>query len=101
MVSFGIVALLFGLIYKILPDATISWSDVRVGALITALLFTLGKALIGLYLGNSSVASAYGAARIVCGAFTLDLLLSLQILLFGAEFTQVYAQSLWLPYSAR
>ncbi|MGB3669418.1 MAG: YihY/virulence factor BrkB family protein [Phormidesmis sp.] len=90
VVSFGIISLLFGLIYKILPDADISWSDVRVGAVITALLFTLGKVLIGLYLGNSSVASAYGAA----GSFVVLLLwiyYSAQILLFGAEFTQVYA----------
>ncbi len=90
VVSFGIISLLFGLIYKILPDADISWKDVRVGALITALLFTLGKVLIGLYLGNSSVASAYGAA----GSFVVLLLwiyYSAQILLFGAEFTQVYA----------
>ncbi len=90
VVSFGIVTLLFGLIYKILPDADISWGDVRVGAAITALLFTLGKGLIGLYLGNSSVASAYGAA----GSFVVLLLwiyYSAQILLFGAEFTQVYA----------
>ena len=90
VVSFGIITVLFGLIYKVLPDAKISWSDVRIGALITALLFTLGKFLIGLYLGNSSVASAYGAA----GSFVVLLLwiyYSAQILLFGAEFTQVYA----------
>jgi membrane protein len=90
VVSFGVITLLFGLIYKILPDATISWRDVRVGAAMTALLFTLGKALIGLYLGNSSVSSAYGAA----GSFVVLLLwiyYSAQILLFGAEFTQVYA----------
>ncbi len=89
-VSFGIITLLFGLIYKILPDATVSWRDVRVGAAMTALLFTLGKSLIGIYLGNSSVASAYGAA----GSFVVLLLwiyYSAQILLFGAEFTQVYA----------
>ncbi len=88
--SFGIITLLFGLIYKILPDARISWGDVWIGAAITALLFTLGKTLIGLYLGNSSVASAYGAA----GSFVVLLLwiyYSAQILLFGAEFTQVYA----------
>lgn len=92
-VSFGIITLLFGLIYKVLPDVKISWSDVWVGAAITALLFTLGKFLIGLYLGNSSVASAYGAA----GSFVVLLLwiyYSAQILLFGAEFTQVYANRL-------
>ena len=90
IVSFGVITLLFGLIYKILPDVKIGWGDVGIGAAITALLFTIGKALIGLYLGNSSVASAYGAA----GSFVVLLLwiyYSAQILLFGAEFTQVYA----------
>lgn len=90
VVSFGVITLLFALIYKVLPDATVSWRDVRVGAAMTALLFTLGKSLIGLYLGSSSVASAYGAA----GSFVVLLLwiyYSAQILLFGAEFTQVYA----------
>lgn len=89
-VSFGIITLLFALIYKVLPDVKIAWSDVWVGAVMTSLLFTLGKYLIGLYLGNSSVASAYGAA----GSFVVLLLwiyYSAQILLFGAEFTQVYA----------
>lgn len=90
VVSFAVITLLFGLIYKVLPDAKISWSDVWTGAAITALLFTIGKWLIGLYLGNSSAASAYGAA----GSFVVLLLwiyYSAQILLFGAEFTQVYA----------
>lgn len=90
VVSLGVITLLFGLIYKILPDATIAWSDIWVGAALTAVLFTIGKALIGFYLGNSSVASAYGAA----GSFVVLLLwiyYSAQILLFGAEFTQVYA----------
>ena len=89
-VSFGVITLLFALIYKILPDAKIGWSDVWVGAAITAFLFTIGKGAIGLYLGNSSAASAYGAA----GSFVVLLLwiyYSAQILLFGAEFTQVYA----------
>lgn len=89
-ISFGVITLLFALIYKILPDVKISWSDVWIGAAMTALLFTFGKALIGLYLGNSSVASTYGAA----GSFVVLLLwiyYSAQILLFGAEFTQVYA----------
>lgn len=90
VVSFVVITLLFGMIYKVLPDVKIAWKDVWVGASITALLFTLGKFLIGLYLGNSSVASAYGAA----GSFVVLLLwiyYSAQILLFGAEFTQVYA----------
>ncbi len=92
-VSFGVITLLFGLIYKVLPDAKVAWGDVWVGAAITSLLFTIGKTLIGLYLGNSSVASAYGAA----GSFVVLLLwiyYSAQILLFGAEFTQVYANRL-------
>ena len=90
VVSFGVITLLFALIYKFLPDAKIGWSDVWVGAAITAFLFTIGKGAIGLYLGNSSAASAYGAA----GSFVVLLLwiyYSAQILLFGAEFTQVYA----------
>ncbi len=90
IVSFGVITLLFALIYKVLPDATVSWSDVWIGSAMTALLFTIGKSLIGLYLGSSSVASAYGAA----GSFVVLLLwiyYSAQILLFGAEFTQVYA----------
>ena len=90
LVSFGVITLLFALIYKILPDVKIAWGDVWIGAAITAVLFTIGKFLIGLYLGNSSVASAYGAA----GSFVVLLLwiyYSAQILLFGAEFTQVYA----------
>lgn len=90
VVSFGIITLLFALMYKVLPDATVAWNDVWIGSAITALLFTIGKFAIGLYLGNSSVASAYGAA----GSFVVLLLwiyYSAQILLFGAEFTQVYA----------
>lgn len=88
--SFCIITLLFGLIFKVLPDVDIAWRDVSVGAAITALLFTLGKSLIGLYLGNSSVGSAYGAA----GSLAVVLIwvyYSAQILFLGAEFTQVYA----------
>lgn len=89
-ISFGVITLLFALIYKVLPDVKITWGDVWIGAIITALLFTLGKSLIGLYLGNSSVGSTYGAA----GSFVVFLIwvyYSAQILFFGAEFTQVYA----------
>lgn len=91
VISFGFVALLFALIYKILPDTEIEWRDVGIGAAFTALLFTIGKTLIGLYLGNSGVSSAYGAA----GSLVIILLwvyYSAQIMLFGAEFTQVYAK---------
>jgi membrane protein len=90
-VSFALLALLFGAIYKILPDTHLLWSDVVVGALITSLLFTVGKSIIGLYLGSSAVASSYGAA----GGLVLVMLwtyYSSQIFLLGAEFTKVYAQ---------
>jgi membrane protein len=82
--------LLFGLIYKVLPDVQIAWRDVAVGAGITAALFSLGQLLIGLYLVNSSFSSTYGAA----GSFLVILIwifYSAQILYFGAEFTEVYA----------
>ncbi|HWC51310.1 MAG TPA: YihY/virulence factor BrkB family protein [Nitrospira sp.] len=88
--SFAVITGLFALIFKILPDAKVAWKDVRVGAVLTAGLFTVGKYALGLYLGKSNVASAYGAA----GSLVLILLwvyYSAQILLFGAEFTQVYA----------
>lgn len=88
--SLVVSALLFALIYKVLPDVRVAWRDVVVGAGVTALLFSLGKALIGVYLGNSSLSSAYGAA----GSFAVLLVwfyYSAQIILFGAEFTQVYA----------
>ena len=91
VISYGIVVLLFALIYRFLPDITLQWRDVLIGAFVTAGLFTLGKYLLGLYLGSSGTASAYGAA----GSFVLILLwiyYSAQIVLFGAEFTQVYAR---------
>ncbi|HEX5761477.1 MAG TPA: YihY/virulence factor BrkB family protein [Thermoanaerobaculia bacterium] len=90
LLSFALVTLLFAMIYRILPDVRIEWRDVWVGAAVTALLFTVGKFLIGLYLGQSTVASTYGAA----GSLVIVLLwvyYSTQILFFGAEFTQVYA----------
>lgn len=91
IVSFGVITLLFALIYKILPDVDIEWKDVWIGAAATSLLFTIGRTLIGLYLGRSGAASAYGAA----GSLVLMLLwvyYSAQILFLGAEFTQVYAK---------
>ncbi|MFZ5476963.1 MAG: YihY/virulence factor BrkB family protein [Myxococcota bacterium] len=90
-ISLAVVTLLFALVYKFLPDAKIAWGDVWVGAAATAAMFTLGKFAIGTYLGNSSVASAYGAA----GSLVVLLVwvyYSAQIVLFGAEFTQVYAR---------
>jgi membrane protein len=86
----SIVTLLFAMIYKMLPDTTIAWSDVVIGAVATSLLFAIGKFLIGLYLVYSSVVSAYGAA----GSLVVVLVwvyYSAQIFYFGAEFTKVYA----------
>jgi membrane protein len=90
IISIGVFAVLFAFMYKFLPDAEIAWRDVWVGAFITSLFFSLGKTVIGIYLGNSAVASSFGAA----GSLILLLLwiyYSAQILFFGAEFTQVYA----------
>ena len=89
--SFGSISLLFALIYKLLPDVEIRWKDVVVGAVITALLFTIGKFLIGLYLGRGSLGSAYGAAGSLV-VFLAWVFYSAQILLYGAELTQVYAR---------
>jgi membrane protein len=91
LISLGIVTVVFGLLFKVLPDAKIRWRHVWVGALITTLLFTIGKYLIGFYLGNSSFNSAYGAA----GSLVVILLwvyYSTVIFLFGAELTSVYAK---------
>ena len=90
-ISFGFISLLFALIYKYLPDVRIRWKDVWVGAIITSLLFTIGKYLIGFYLGRGSLGSAYGAAGSLI-IFLAWVFYSAQILLFGAEFTQVYAR---------
>lgn len=90
IISFAIISCLFALLFKELPDAEVSWHDVGVGGVFTAFLFTIGKLAIGLYLGHSGATSTYGAA----GALVLILLwfyYSAQILFFGAEFTQVYA----------
>lgn len=90
VVAFGVTSLLFAAMFKYLPDARIAWKDVWIGAVLTALLFTVGKLLIGLYLGNSNLASGYGAASslVVVMIWTYY---SAQILFFGAELTQVYA----------
>lgn len=91
VISFGVTVFLFAIIYKVLPDAQITWRSVWVGALATAVLFSIGKFLIGLYLANSSISSTYGAA----GSLIIILVwvyYSAQIVLLGAEFTQVYAK---------
>ncbi len=90
MFSFAVVTALFAVIFKMLPNARIAWRDVTMGAVITALLFAMGKRLIGLYLGNSAVASSYGAAGSVV-ALMLWVYYSAQIFFFGAELTRQYA----------
>jgi membrane protein len=88
--SFGLMTVLFAMVYKIVPRVHIRWRDVWVGAASTALLFAVGKVLIGLYLGRSQVASAFGAAGSVV-LFMVWVYYSAQIFLIGAEFTWVYA----------
>jgi membrane protein len=92
IISFVLITLMFALIYKIIPRVRIQWRDVWIGAAVTSFLFTLGKSLIGLYLGKSGVASGFGAA----GSLVVLLIwvyYSAQIFLLGAEFTWVYAHA--------
>ena len=88
--DFAVVVLLFAMIFKFLPDVEIQWRDVWIGAVITAILFGIGKWLLGFYLGSGAAGSAYGAASSLI-TLLLWVYYSSQILLFGAEFTQVYA----------
>jgi membrane protein len=88
--DFAVVVLLFAMIFKFLPDVKIQWRDVWIGAVITAILFGIGKWLLAFYLGSSAAGSAYGAASSLI-TLLLWVYYSSQILLFGAEFTQVYA----------
>ena len=88
--DFAVVVLLFAMIFKFLPDVEIQWRDVWVGAVLTAILFGIGKWLLGFYLGSGAAGSAYGAASSLI-TLLLWVYYSSQILLFGAEFTQVYA----------
>ena len=90
VLSLAIITLLFAMIFKFLPDAKIAWRDVWIGAFLTAVLFTIGKFALGIYLGKSGVASSYGAAGSLI-VLLLWVYYSSQILFFGAEFTQVYA----------
>lgn len=91
LVSLTVTTGLFALLFRFLPDVRLRWRDVMTGALATAVLFTIGQLLIGLYLGQSSMASSYGAAGSVM-ILLLWVYYSCQIVLFGAEFTRVYAQ---------
>lgn len=92
VVSYGVITVMFAMIYKVLPDVKVEWRDVWMGSAVTAALFNIGKFAIGLYLGRSAVASSYGAA----GALAVLLLwvyYSAMVLFLGAEFTQIYARS--------
>jgi membrane protein len=91
VLDIGIITLLFAMIFKFLPDATLSWRDVWLGAALTAALFLAGKYALGLYLGSGAAGSAYGAASSLI-TMLLWIYYAAQIVLFGAEFTQVYAQ---------
>jgi membrane protein len=91
VISFVVITGLFAMTFKLLPDVRIAWRDVWLGAAVTSLLFTVGKVIIGLYLGKSSVASAYGAAGSLV-IIVVWVYYSAQILLFGAEFTKVWTK---------
>ncbi len=93
VISFLVIATLFGVIYKLLPRIKLSWRDVVIGALGTAAMFTLGKALIGLYIGNSGVANSFGAAGSLI-VLLLWVYYSAQIFFLGAEFARQYALQL-------
>jgi membrane protein len=91
LVSLFVITLLFAMVYKILPDVRLRWRDVWIGALVTAGFFSIGKQLIGLYLGTSSVASSYGAAGSVV-VLLVWVYYSAQVVLLGAEFTRFYVE---------
>ena len=92
LLDLGVVILLFAMIFRFLPDVKIAWGDVWIGASLTAVLFVIGKFLLGLYLGSGAAGSAYGAASSLI-TLLLWIYYSAQILLFGAEFTHVYAST--------
>src|SRR6266513_1582059 len=94
--DFAVITTLFAMIFKILPDVKTRWKDMWVGAIITAVFFVIGKWALGLYLGSGTAASAYGAASSLV-TLLLWAYYSSQILLFGAEFTQVYANEFGAP----
>lgn len=96
VISVAGLGVLFAFIFKFLPETEIAWRDVWTGALLTAILFTVGKALVGFYLGKSSVGSIFGAAGSLI-VFLVWVFYSAQIIFFGAEFTKVYARRRGLP----
>ncbi len=100
VMSLVLISLLFAAIYKVLPDADLSWHDVLFGAVVTALLFNFGKYLIGLYLAYSTLASSYGAAGTLI-VVLMWIYYSAQIFLLGAEFTKIHAGRRGNPAAAR
>jgi membrane protein len=92
LVSFVLITVIFALIYKVMPRARVEWRDVWIGAAVTALLFSIGKSLIGLYIGRSGITSGFGAAGSLA-VLLLWVYYSAQIFLLGAEFTWVYSHS--------
>ena len=88
--SLGLVGILFGMIFKMLPDVSLTWRDVTVGAMLTSVLFTIGKFLIGFYLGHATISSTYGAAGSLV-TLLVWVYYSAMIFFYGAEITQVYA----------
>jgi membrane protein len=92
VLDISIVTLLFAMIFKFLPDARLAWRDVRLGAALTTALFLVGKYALGLYLGSGAPGSAYGAAGSLI-TMLIWIYYAAQIVLFGAEFTRVYAQN--------
>jgi membrane protein len=100
VISFGVITLLFALIFKYLPDVHIGWRSVWIGALITSFLFALGKELLSFYFGQSNPGSVYGAA----GSIIIILLwvsYSCLILFFGAEFTWIYTKRYGIRFSPK
>ena len=93
LISIGTITILFALIFKILPDVTLQWRDVFLGAFVTALLFTLGKSVLSIYLVKSNIMTSYGAAASLI-VILIWVYYSAQILLLGAEFTKVYTHEL-------
>ena len=91
-ISFALISVLFGAVYKILPDRKLAWRDVIAGAAVTSALFIVGKSLIGWYIGSSGVASTYGAAGLLI-VLLLWVYYSVQIFLFGAELTKAFANT--------
>jgi membrane protein len=90
-IGLAVSTALFASIFKIVPDVDVAWRDVWVGGLVTALLFSIGKLLLGLYIGKSAATSSYGAAGSFV-ALVIWVYYSTQVFFFGAEFTQVYAR---------